>query len=91
MSFLRQPGPGLDALYNFEMLDPPRIDEQVTITAGINWAAALYISCGQGGMVVRFDPASNTVQRTRIAGADPRTGFPPNVAVVFEIKLVSVK
>ena len=24
-------------------------------------------------------------------GADPRTGFPPNVAVVFEIKLVSVK
>ncbi len=24
-------------------------------------------------------------------GADPRTGFPPNVAVVFEIKLISVK
>ena len=24
-------------------------------------------------------------------GADPRTGFPPNVAVVFEIKLVSVQ
>ncbi|WP_411832528.1 FKBP-type peptidyl-prolyl cis-trans isomerase N-terminal domain-containing protein [Pseudoxanthomonas mexicana] len=24
-------------------------------------------------------------------GADPRTGFPPNLAVVFEIKLVSVK
>ena len=24
-------------------------------------------------------------------GADPRTGFPPNVAVVFEIKLVSAK
>ena len=24
-------------------------------------------------------------------GADPRTPFPPNVAVVFEIKLVSVK
>ena len=24
-------------------------------------------------------------------GADPRTGFPPNVAVVFEIKLASVK
>ncbi|GGD56623.1 FKBP-type peptidyl-prolyl cis-trans isomerase N-terminal domain-containing protein [Pseudoxanthomonas indica] len=24
-------------------------------------------------------------------GADPRTGFPPNVAVVFEIKLLSVK
>jgi peptidylprolyl isomerase len=24
-------------------------------------------------------------------GADPRTGFPPNVAVVFEVKLVSVK
>lgn len=24
-------------------------------------------------------------------GADPRSGFPPNVAVVFEIKLVSVK
>lgn len=24
-------------------------------------------------------------------GADPRTGFPPNVAVVFDIKLVSVK
>ncbi|WP_372015046.1 FKBP-type peptidyl-prolyl cis-trans isomerase N-terminal domain-containing protein [Pseudoxanthomonas sp. 10H] len=24
-------------------------------------------------------------------GADPRTGFPPNVAVVFEIKLVAVK
>jgi peptidylprolyl isomerase len=24
-------------------------------------------------------------------GADPRTGFPPNLAVVFEIKLISVK
>ncbi|NUS39562.1 MAG: FKBP-type peptidyl-prolyl cis-trans isomerase [Lysobacter sp.] len=24
-------------------------------------------------------------------GADPRTGFPPNVAVVFEVKLLSVK
>ena len=24
-------------------------------------------------------------------GADPRTGFPPNVAVSFEVKLVSVK
>lgn len=24
-------------------------------------------------------------------GADPRSGFPPNVAVVFEIKLISVK
>jgi peptidylprolyl isomerase len=24
-------------------------------------------------------------------GADPRTGFPPNVAVAFEVKLVSVK
>ncbi|WP_374011902.1 FKBP-type peptidyl-prolyl cis-trans isomerase N-terminal domain-containing protein [Pseudoxanthomonas koreensis] len=24
-------------------------------------------------------------------GADPRTGFPPNVAVVFEIKLVAIK
>lgn len=24
-------------------------------------------------------------------GADPRTGFPPNVAVVFEVKLASVK
>jgi len=24
-------------------------------------------------------------------GADPRTGFPPNVAVQFEVKLVSVK
>lgn len=24
-------------------------------------------------------------------GADPRTGFPPNVAVIFEIKLLSVK
>ena len=24
-------------------------------------------------------------------GADPRTGFPPNVAVVFEVTLVSVK
>jgi peptidylprolyl isomerase len=24
-------------------------------------------------------------------GADPRTGFPPNLAVVFEVKLVSVK
>jgi peptidylprolyl isomerase len=24
-------------------------------------------------------------------GADPRSGFPPNVAVVFEVKLVSVK
>ncbi len=24
-------------------------------------------------------------------GADPRTPFPPNVAVQFEIKLVSVK
>ena len=24
-------------------------------------------------------------------GADPRTGFPPNVAVVFEIKLLSTK
>ena len=24
-------------------------------------------------------------------GADPRTGFPPNVAVTFELKLVSVK
>ena len=24
-------------------------------------------------------------------GADPRTGFPPNMAVVFEIKLISVK
>ena len=27
----------------------------------------------------------------RAFGADPRTGFPPNVAVVFDIKLVSVK
>ena len=24
-------------------------------------------------------------------GADPRSPFPPNVAVVFEVKLVSVK
>ena len=24
-------------------------------------------------------------------GADPRTGFPPNVAVQYEVKLVSVK
>ena len=24
-------------------------------------------------------------------GADPRTGFPPNVAVAFDVKLVSVK
>ena len=24
-------------------------------------------------------------------GADPRSGFPPNVAVVFEVKLDSVK
>ncbi len=24
-------------------------------------------------------------------GADPRTGFPPNVAVVFEVKLDNVK
>ena len=27
----------------------------------------------------------------RAYGADPRTGFPPNVAVMFEVRLVSVK
>jgi hypothetical protein len=29
---------------------------------------ALYITCGQGGMVVRFDPSSNTATRTRVGG-----------------------
>lgn len=32
-----------------------------------------------------------TLPPEKAYGADPRTGFPPNVAVQFEIKLVSVK
>lgn len=32
-----------------------------------------------------------TLPPDKAYGADPRTGFPPNVAVQFEIKLVSVK
>jgi peptidylprolyl isomerase len=32
-----------------------------------------------------------TLPPAQAYGADPRTGFPPNVAVQFEIKLVSVK
>lgn len=32
-----------------------------------------------------------TLPADKYMGADPRTGFPPNVAVQFEIKLVSVK
>ena len=32
-----------------------------------------------------------TLPSDKAYGADPRTGFPPNVAVQFEIKLVSVK
>ncbi|GAB6196056.1 FKBP-type peptidyl-prolyl cis-trans isomerase N-terminal domain-containing protein [Lysobacter xanthus] len=32
-----------------------------------------------------------TLPADKAYGADPRTGFPPNVAVQFEIKLVSVK
>jgi peptidylprolyl isomerase len=32
-----------------------------------------------------------TLPADKYLGADPRTGFPPNVAVQFEIKLVSVK
>ncbi|MGY3264565.1 MULTISPECIES: FKBP-type peptidyl-prolyl cis-trans isomerase N-terminal domain-containing protein [unclassified Lysobacter] len=32
-----------------------------------------------------------TLPADKAYGADPRTGFPPNVAVVFEIKLVSSK
>ena len=32
-----------------------------------------------------------TLPAEKYLGADPRTGFPPNVAVQFEIKLVSVK
>ena len=32
-----------------------------------------------------------TLPSDKYLGADPRTGFPPNVAVQFEIKLVSVK
>lgn len=32
-----------------------------------------------------------TLPPDKAYGADPRTGFPPNVAVVFEVKLVSVK
>jgi hypothetical protein len=40
-------------------------------------ATSIYISCGQGGMVVKFDPNANTISRTRIAGAGtnlPGTG-----------------
>lgn len=32
-----------------------------------------------------------TLPADKAYGADPRTGFPPNVAVQFEVKLVSVK
>lgn len=32
-----------------------------------------------------------TLPADKAYGADPRTGFPPNVAVVFEVKLASVK
>ena len=32
-----------------------------------------------------------TLPPEKYAGADPRNQFPPNVAVVFEIKLASVK
>ena len=32
-----------------------------------------------------------TLPPDKAYGADPRSGFPPNVAVVFEVKLVSVK
>lgn len=32
-----------------------------------------------------------TLPPEKAYGADPRTPFPPNVAVQFEIKLVSVK
>jgi peptidylprolyl isomerase len=32
-----------------------------------------------------------TLPADKAYGADPRTGFPPNVAVQFEIKLVSTK
>ena len=32
-----------------------------------------------------------TLPADKYMGADPRTGFPPNVAVVFEIKLLSTK
>ena len=32
-----------------------------------------------------------TLPADKAYGADPRTGFPPNVAVQFELKLVSVK
>ena len=32
-----------------------------------------------------------TLSPEKAFGADPRSPFPPNVAVVFEVKLVSVK
>jgi peptidylprolyl isomerase len=32
-----------------------------------------------------------TLPSDKAFGADPRSPFPPNVAVVFEVKLVSVK
>jgi peptidylprolyl isomerase len=32
-----------------------------------------------------------TLPADKYMAADPRSGFPPNVAVQFEIKLVSVK
>ena len=48
-----------------------------------------------GGEVLLQMPSGSkwevTLPADKAYGADPRTGFPPNVAVQFELKLVSVK